>query len=137
MIRFFVVVNYMVQKFSFCSNFYVDVFANIYLLHILIDSKTVFISWNMTLKLKSLIQTGTVIFHKKFLTPHVAVYLFDETWYSTSIYHLVSQFGGTILKNTLWGNRFYLPKIKEYSLMYISHKFHGVWMTKFFRRSVF
>ena len=40
---FFAVVNYMIRQFSFCSNFYVDVLANIYLLHILIHSKTVFI----------------------------------------------------------------------------------------------
>ena len=34
MIRFFAVVNYMVRTFSFCSNLYADVIANIILLHI-------------------------------------------------------------------------------------------------------
>ena len=42
MIRFFAVVNYMVQKFSFCSNLYADVIANIILLHIFINLKIVF-----------------------------------------------------------------------------------------------
>ena len=39
MIRFFAVVDYMVWKFSFCSNFYLDVLENIYLLHIFINLK--------------------------------------------------------------------------------------------------
>ena len=118
-IRCFAVVNYMVRKFSFCSNFYVDVLANIYLLIFLTDSKTVFISWSMILKLKSFIQIGTVISHKKFLTPHVAVYLLDETinlmkpyillWYITWLPHLC----GTIFKNTLFGNRFYKLNLKK------------------------
>ena len=51
MIRFFAVVNYMVRKFSFCSNLYADVIANIILLHIFISLKIVFISLNMILKL--------------------------------------------------------------------------------------
>ena len=41
MIRFFAVVNYMVRKFSFCSNLYADVIANIILLHIFINLKIV------------------------------------------------------------------------------------------------
>ena len=77
----------MVLKFLFCSKFYVDVIANIYLLHIFLDLKTVFISCNMIIKLKSSIQIGTFIFHKKFLTSRVADN-FLETIYSASIYHL-------------------------------------------------
>ena len=42
MIRFFAVVNCMVRKFSFCSNLYADVIANIILLHIFINLKIVF-----------------------------------------------------------------------------------------------
>ena len=81
------IMSSMVQKFSFCSNFYGDVLANFYLLHIFVDLKTVFLLWNMFLKLKSLNQIGTFIFHKAFLAPHVGVNFFDETRYSTSIYH--------------------------------------------------
>ena len=52
MIKFFAVVNYyMDRKFSFCSNFYADVIAKIILLHIFINQKIVFNSWNMILKL--------------------------------------------------------------------------------------
>ena len=50
MIRFFAVLNYMVWKFSFCSTLYAVVIANIILLHIFINLKIVFISWNMILK---------------------------------------------------------------------------------------
>ena len=39
MIRFFAVVNYMVRKFSFYSNLYADVIANIVLLRIFINLK--------------------------------------------------------------------------------------------------
>ena len=42
MIRFFAVVNYMFRKFSFCSNLYADLMANIILLHIFINLKIVF-----------------------------------------------------------------------------------------------
>ena len=88
MIRFFAVVNYMVPKFSFCSNLYADVIANIILLHIFINLKIVFNSWNMILKLKSFIQIGTYIIHVKWLTSRVAINFVDETSYCTSIYHL-------------------------------------------------
>ena len=47
MIRFFAMVNYMARKFSFCSNLYAGVIANITLLHIFINLKIVFNSWNM------------------------------------------------------------------------------------------
>ena len=90
MIRCFAVVNYTVQKFSFCSNFYVDVQAYIFLLHIFIDFKTVFISWNTILKLKSFIKICTFIIHKKRLTSRVAVNFDDENRYSSSIIHLKS-----------------------------------------------
>ena len=85
MIRFFAVVNYMVRKFSFCSNLYADVIANIILLHIFINLKIVFNSWNVILKLKSFIQIGTYIIHKKCLTSRVAINFVDKTRYCTSI----------------------------------------------------
>ena len=43
------------------------------LLHIFIILKIVFNSWNMILKLKSFIQIGTYIIHKKRLTSRVAI----------------------------------------------------------------
>ena len=88
MIRFFAVMNNMVRKFSFCSNLYTDVIANIILLHIFINLKIVFNSWNMILKLKSFIQIDTYIIHKKRLTSHVAINFVDETRYCTSISNL-------------------------------------------------
>ena len=88
MIRFFAVVNYMVRKFSFCSNLYADVIENIILSHIFINLKIVFNSWNMILKLNSFIQIGTYIIHKKRLTSHAAFNFVDETRYCTSINHL-------------------------------------------------
>ena len=88
MIRFFAVVNYMVRKFSFWSNLYADVIANIIRLHIFINLKIVFNSWKMILKLKSFIQIGTYITHKKRLTSRVAINFVDETRYCTSINHL-------------------------------------------------
>ena len=83
MIRFFAVVNYMVRKKSFCSNLYADVIANIILLRIFISLKIVFISLNMILKLKSLIQIFTFIIHKKRLTSRVAVNFVDDTRHFT------------------------------------------------------
>ena len=85
--RFFAVLNYMVRKLSFCSNWYADIIANIILLHIFINLKPVFNSWNMILKLKSFIQIGTYIIHKKRLTSRVAINFVDETRYCTSINH--------------------------------------------------
>ena len=84
-IRFFAVVNYMVRKCSFCSNLYADVIANIILLHVFINLKIVVNSWNMILKLKSFIQKGTYIIHKKRLTSRVAINFVDETRYCTLI----------------------------------------------------
>ena len=78
----------MVRKFSFCSNFYADVIASIILLHIFINLKIIFNSWNMILKLKSFIQMGTYIIHKKRHTSRVAINFVDETRYRTSINHL-------------------------------------------------
>ena len=88
MIKFFAVVNYMVRKFSFCSYLYADVIAKIILLHIFINLKIVFNSWNMILRLKSLIQISIYIIHKKLLTSRVAINFVDETRYCTSINHL-------------------------------------------------
>ena len=85
MIRFFAVVNYMVRKFSFCSNLYAEVIAKIILLHIFNNLKIVFISRNMILKLKSIIHIGTFIIHMKRLTTRVTVNFVDETGYCTSI----------------------------------------------------
>ena len=78
----------MIRKFSFCSNLYADIIANIILLHIFINLKIVFNSWNMILKLKSFIQIGTYIINKKRLTSRVAINFVDETRYCTSINHL-------------------------------------------------
>ena len=75
MIRCFAVVNNMVRKFSYCSNLYADVIANIILLHIFINLNIIFNSWNMILKLKSFIQMGTYIIHKKRLN---CVWLFTS-----------------------------------------------------------
>ena len=83
-IRFFAVV----RKFSFCSNLYADVIANIILLHIFINMKIVFISLNMILNLKSFIQIVTFITHKKRLISRVAVNFVDETRHCSSINHL-------------------------------------------------
>ena len=107
MIRFFAVVNYMVRKFSFCSNLYADVIANIVLLHIFINQKIAFNSWNMILKLKSFIQIGTFIIHKKRLTSRVAINSVDENRDCTSINHLDTRLWCAILENTLWENQFY------------------------------
>ena len=106
MIRFFAVVNYMLRKFSFCSNFYADVIAKIIRLHIFINLKIVFISWNMILKLKSFIQIFAFIIHKKWPTLRVTVNFVDETTCFTSINHLDTYFRGKIFENTLWENRF-------------------------------
>ena len=137
MIRFFAVVNYMVRKCSFCSNFYADVLANIYILHIFIDLKTFFISWNIILKLKSFIQIGTFILFKKFLTPRVYVNFFDETRKSTSIYHLGTPLLRYDAQKYSLGESILFAKTKEYTLLYIPDKFQGIWMTKHFCRSVF
>ena len=91
MIRFFAVVNYMVRKFSFCTNLYADFIANIILLHIFINLIIVFNSWNMILKLKSFIQIGTYLIHKKRLTSRVAINFLDDTRYCTSINQLDTQ----------------------------------------------
>ena len=56
-----------------------------YNVHIVIDLKTFFISLEMILELKSVIQIGTVIFNKKVLTPRVGV--LDGIIYFTSINH--------------------------------------------------
>ena len=89
MIRFFAVLNYMVRKFSFCSNnLYADVIANIILLHIFSNLKIVFSSWNKILKLKSFIHIATYIIHKKRLTSRMAINFIDETRYCTSINHV-------------------------------------------------
>ena len=79
MIRFFAMVNYMVRKFSFCRNLYADAISNIILLHIFINLKVVFNLWNMILKLKSFIQIGIYIIHKKRLTSRVAINFVDAT----------------------------------------------------------
>ena len=69
----------MVRKFSFCSNLYADVIANIVLLHIFINLKIAYNSWNIILKLKSFIQMGTFIILKELLTSRVAINFVDET----------------------------------------------------------
>ena len=72
--------NYIVRFFLFCSRCPRKQYPFTYLFH-----------EKMILKLKSFNQIGTLIYHTKFLTPHVAVNLLGETKYSSSIYHLVTQ----------------------------------------------
>ena len=81
MIIIFAVVIYMAFKFHF-----VVIFTLMSSQTFTIDLKAFFISLNMILTLKSFIQLGPLIFHKKFLTPYVAVNFLDETKYSISIY---------------------------------------------------
>ena len=137
MIRYFAVVNYMVRKFSFCSNLYADVIANIVLLYIFINLKIAFNPWNMILKLKSFIQIGTFIIHKKRLTSRVAINFVDETRYCTSINHLDTLLKKYNTQKYSLGEWILLAKSTECTFLYIPNKFHGVWMTIFFRRSVF
>ena len=91
----------------------------------------------MILKLKPFIQIGTFIFHKKFLTTRVPVNFLEETRFSTSIYHLDTPLWRYNTRKYSLGELILLAKSKEYTLFYISDKFQDVWMTKFFRRSVF
>ena len=90
----------------------------------------------MILKLKSIIQIGTFIFHKKFLTTRVPVNFLDETRFSTSIYNLDTPFWRYNTRKYSLGELILLAKSNEYTLLYILDKFQGVWMTKIFRRSV-
>ena len=99
--------------------------------------KTYFISWNMILKLKSFTRIGTYIFHKKFLTTRVPVNFLDGTRYFTSIYRLHTQLWRYNTRKYSLGELILLAKSKEYTLLYIMDKFQGVWMTNFFRMSVF
>ena len=88
LIRFFAVVNYMVLKFSFCSNLYTDVIANIVLLHIFINPKIDFNSWNVILKLKSFYSDRHFYNSQETITSRVAINFVDETRYCASINHL-------------------------------------------------
>ena len=99
--------------------------------------KTYFISWDMILKLKSFIQIGTFIFHEKFLTTRVPVNFLDETRYSNWIYHLDTPLWRYNTRKYSLGELILLSK--EHALLYIHvpDKFQSVWMTKFFRMSVF
>ena len=137
MIRLFAVVNYMVQKFSFCSNLWADAIANIIHLHIFIHLKIVFNSWNMILKLKSFIQIGTFIIHKKRLTSREAVNFVDETRYCTSINPLDTPLLRYNTQKYFLGESILLAKSTECTFLYTLDKFQDVWMTKFFRGSVF
>ena len=130
-------VNYMVRKFSFCSNLYADVIANIIPLHIFINLKIVFNSWNVILKLKSFTQKGTYIIHKKRLTSRVAINFVDETRYCTSINHLDTPLYKYNTRKYPLGDSILLVKSTECTVLYIPGQFHGVWITTFFRGSVF
>ena len=77
------------------------------------------------------------IFHKKFLTTRVPVNFLEESRFSTSIYHLDTPLWRYNTRKYSLGELILLAKSKEYTLFYIPDKFQGVWMTKFFRRSVF
>ena len=97
--------------------------------------KIVFNSWNMILKLKSFIQIGTYIIHKKRLTSRVAINFVDEPRYCTSINHLDTQKYNT--RKYSLGDSILLAKSAECTFLYIPGKFHGVWMATFFRGLVF
>ena len=86
----------------------------------------------MILKLKSFIQMGTFIFHKKVLTTRLPVSFLDEAIYSTSIYHVDTPLWRYNTRKYSLGELILLAKSKEYTLLYIPDKFQGVWMTKFF-----
>ena len=137
MIRFFAVVNNTARKFSFCYNLYPYVITYIILLHIFINLKIVFNSWNMILKLKSFIRIGTYITHKNRLTLRVAINFVDETRYCSSINHLDTPLWKYNNRKYSLGDLILLAKSTECPFLYIPDKFHGVGMTKFFHRSVF
>ena len=77
----------------------------------------------MILKLKSFIQIGTFIFHKKFLTTRVPI---EETRFSTSIYHLDTLLWRYNTRKYSLGELILLAKSTEYTLFYIPDKFQGV-----------
>ena len=80
----------------------------------------------LILKLKSFVQIETVVSHKKILTAHVAVNLLDETRYSSSIYHLVTQLLRYNTQKYSLEELILLDKSKEYTLLYVPDKFQGV-----------
>ena len=91
----------------------------------------------MILKLKSFIQIGTFIIHKKRLTSRVAINFVDETRHCTSINHL-----DTLLKR--YNTRKYsltesilLAKTTGCTFLYIPDKCQGLWNNKKIRGSVF
>ena len=128
----------MVRKFSFCSNLYADVIANIILLHIFINLKKVIISWNMILKLKSNIQIGTFIIHKKRLTSRVAVNFVDTTRRCTLINNLVTPLKMYTTRTYSLGESISIAKTTECTFSYILDKFQGVFKNgKRISRSVF
>ena len=90
----------------------------------------------MILKLKSFIQTGTFIAYKKFLTT-MSLLTSLMKQYILLIY--ITRYPTLEIKYSkiLSGESTLLVKTKEYTMVYISDKFQGVWMTKFFRMSVF
>ena len=148
-IRFFAVVNNMVRKFSFCSTFYADVIANIILLHIFYQFENSLYFMKHDPEVKSFIQIVTFIhvFHTKRLTSRVAVNFEDQTRYCTSINHLGTPLlryntrkysvGESIFEHPSVFLFCLLAKTIDCTFLYISDKFQGVWMTKFFRGSVF
>ena len=126
MIRFFSRGELYGSKFSFCSDLYADVIANIILLHIFINLKTVFISWNSILKLKSFIQIGTfILIHKKQPTLRVAVNFVDETKHCASINHIDTPLQRYNTRKYSLGESILLAKTTKCTFLYIL----GVWMT--------
>ena len=75
----------MVRKFSFRSNFYVDV-SQTFTFNTFYRFENSFYFMKHIPEVK-IFYSGTFIFHKKFLTMCVAVNFLDETIFSTSIYH--------------------------------------------------
>ena len=117
MIRVFAVVNYMVPKFPFYVFLCRCPRKDLPFTHFHRLENSLF-SWNMILKLKSFIKIGTVISHKKILTPHVAVNLLDETLSYASIYHLVTQLWRCNTQKYSLGNRFYYLDPKNTRCIY-------------------
>ena len=67
------------------------------------------------------------------LTSRVAINFVDETRYCTSINHLETPLLKYNTRKYSLGESILLAKSTECTFLYIPDKFHGVWMTKFFR----
>ena len=126
----------MVQKFSFCSKFYADVSQTF-------TFNTVLSIWKQSLFHKTWSWSYNLLFRW--------VLLYFTRNFSQRVSLLTSLMKQYILlryitRYPLWrsntrkyslGESILLVKTEEYTMLYISDKFQGVWMTKFFHMSVF